>query len=186
MNSCSICGPGADRAKNRVADELIRSGSQSLAKIADSLGLGREAMKRHRRNGHVAPGGPRTTATASEPAGQALSSPAPSGDATVAQGDGSPLDLMRGIVAKLGAVDETTLSQSAQVAHFNSYRQAVEALAKMEGPTPTATVTVAEVDGLAELFSMMHERLKEFPGAREAMAEVWREHRLLTAAEVDA
>lgn len=173
---CSVC----DHKAVRVIDEVLLAGKRSMRSIAADFALGEKAVQRHSRN-HLA-----TRATAShatpDAAERAMTSPEGAQRPTVDPG-ASPLELMRSIVAQLQAVDVEALSATGQREHFNTFRLAVESLAKMEPATP-AVVRIVDVEGLGEMMRDFHEGLKDYPGAREMLRDVRRRRTGLPVEEV--
>lgn len=149
---CTIC------KHPRHADaEAWVAGGMSVSRAAKALGVDNQALGRHLANGHapdlVEPKDP----------------PAPI--------DGPADTVLDAIGAQLAAMLKGTNSTSQKLAILTEQRRLAESRARIVGPPASAPVTVMEVEGLGQLFEAFHERLKEWPDARIALAEVWREQR---------
>jgi hypothetical protein len=172
MNQCTVC----EHAGVRAIDDLVLAKVRSLNSIAEAFGLHPKAVQRHRKNGHVSPRA-RQASQDDRAARQASNDAAAPPDAPTSAQGASPLELMRGIVASLQAVDVATLSPSGQREHFNTFRLAVESLDKMAPPDPGAAVELRDVRGLLGFLEDVHDALEPFVEARLALLTVLDKHR---------
>lgn len=145
-------------------DRQLREGKTASA-VARAFGLSRAAVANHRRKGHVLP-------EALVQTEQAFGPPPAAEPA-------DPEDLeaqLRRHLAEVSAVDVSQLSPAQRMQVFEEKRRTIETLSKVAGPMDKRTVTLAEVDGLAEFLADMTVVLDRFPDARDALIPVVEKH----------
>jgi hypothetical protein len=128
-----------------------------MAQAARAIGVERRALARHM-EAHAAP---RTTETAPEAGGERLV-------------DGPPNAVLDAIEAQLASMLNGRVSATQKLQILAEQRRLAVDRSRIVGPAPARAVTVVEVEGLGGLFAAFHEGLKDFPGAREKLAEIWR------------
>ncbi|HXG26537.1 MAG TPA: hypothetical protein VNL94_06770 [Candidatus Binatia bacterium] len=174
---CSVC----HHPQLLAIDDLLRAGRPYRRIAMQFAPLGEKAIGRHAQ-GHVVfrdgPRGPQTTHTGRSGRNEPPASPGASDDPTV-----DPADVLRRQLAYLDGLDLDALSPAQRVDLLEARRRTADSLSKIEPAEPTGAVKVADVEGLADLLHRMHEGLKPWPEAREAMAAIWREYRVETAKE---
>jgi hypothetical protein len=165
---CSVCR----HPQVAVIDDLLRARKRSWRNLAAAFGLGDKAIGRHFR-AHV--GGldvPRQAQNAPGrlPAAEASTSqPGASDDPTA-----DPADVLRRQLTYLDGLDLSDLSPAQRVDILESRRRTADSLSRVEPSSSNLAVRVVDVDGLGELIGDLHELMKDCPGAREKLRDIWR------------
>jgi hypothetical protein len=168
--TCTVCNhPGIV-----LINKAILAG-QSDYKIAGAFGLNRGVVRNHRAKVH--PGLEKLDPSRDQV--QVGGRPAVgSGDAQEPLGsEAAPRDRLESLIQRLESEVNGLDYLKPELAR--ELRLAYVDLGKLSDNEPPSVIQVKDVAGLPELFAEMHEALKPWPEAREAMAAVLRRHRAL-------
>jgi hypothetical protein len=160
---CTVCRH--PRIAEIDADLLdpVRSG---YARIAGAYSLRKDAVRRHKLNGHVA--GSRPAAVARVVAGTGPSRAEPRGS-----GDGAPISAVESLSASLRdleAVDTSVLAPRELTVHVDLKRKVAVDLAKYQVAVDREGPAVRELRALEGMVLAGDEALERFPEARRAVA----------------
>ena len=150
--TCSIC---LSAQRSRI--DAMMTGNQPLSHIAKQYGVSYAALRRHKAN-HLG--------NAMPPA------PAP---VTIAAGS-TPLEVLRGTVDALAAVDLAKLTPAQLGKHAENVRRAAESLARMEPPREPDAWRVRDVEGMDDFLADMLDALDPHPAALAALKPVIAKH----------
>ena len=184
-NLCVTC----EHPQLRSIDELLQNGRRSWRSISAEFGINQKALGRHAKNHLPASRGPRAPQSdraASAPPGRGIAQPGAPDAAEGILGEGEPVDIRAELtrqLAFLNGLDASNLSPTAQVNLADAKRRAAEALAKVQPPSPAAPVKVREVEGLEDIFYVMHMVLDRPANSavRNEIAAALKEHRATLA-----
>jgi transposase-like protein len=153
VNRCETCASPLVAQ----ADALVVADA-SIASIARRLGLSKQSLARHVRNGHVAP---RPPAEPARPADEPEAGEAP---------ERSLAEELKAQLRDLNAIDAAKLSASARIDLFESRRRTVESLARVEPPRPATSVGWREVQGVPEMLAVLVGVVDRHPDVRDELA----------------
>jgi len=142
MNVCSVCSH-ADRSQ---IDAALATLSASV--VASRYGVGDQAMRRHKRNGHIV-GAP---------------SNAKSTSGTAPGGSNDPLSIMQEALDRLRSMDPGNISPAAQVARIDAIRRTSESIAKQSPVVPTeqpVSITEDHPPGIKPFIGILSRNLED-------------------------
>jgi len=146
---CQVC-----RSQRRYdAEEFVHQG-MAVSQAARAVGVTRRSLSNHMQN-HAAPRDDAPAGAKAEPV------------------EGPADKVLDAIGDQLARMLAGKLSTTQRLAVLSEQRRLAESRARVVGPSQDA-VRVADVDGLGELIAEWHEALKDFPGAREKLRELYR------------
>jgi hypothetical protein len=94
--------------------------------------------------------------------------------------DGEPIDIRAELTRQLenlNALDDGSLSPTQVVNLAEARRRVTDSLAKVQPTSAAAPVKVREVEGLEDMFYVMHTVLERHPAVRDEIAEALAAHR---------
>jgi hypothetical protein len=150
MNRCGVCADARAEAVNAV----IASG-RPLRRVADDFALSYDALKRHVRNGHVAPAS----------GGSPLPSPTPRGNDSLAN--------LRADLAIVNAMDPTSMSPSAAMALMAERRRLNEVISRLDPPI----IESPESPTIAEFLRIAMELGSAYPEFNSRLVEAWKRYK---------